>query len=303
MSSKMMFDIFKKGAEGDGHILTGMKQMDMAIYLGKRTIGPAQTYMAYWWRQSQRPILAPSEDICRAMMETEITITGKEINLPYRALYVHVPKSIGMKISNKINGELDADGVMACMVNEEMIFVVYGWPKVEGDIGNASFNRFVIPLDFDGDMESFLSRQDVRDKLDMLVGSGNGEDAIKWLRIVINSILYMESEGADVDSSPDLPDKKQARADRLTKRQREKYIEKHANPWSLVRIGHNLTIHEGIKKASGELRTRFIVRGHWRNQAHGPNRSLRKRKWIQPHWKGPEWAELMEGRVYQLETP
>lgn len=33
---------------------------------------------------------------------------------------------------------------------------------------------------------------------------------------------------------------------------------------------------------------RWLVRGHIRNQAHGPDRSLRKQKWIEPHWKGPE---------------
>jgi hypothetical protein len=34
----------------------------------------------------------------------------------------------------------------------------------------------------------------------------------------------------------------------------------------------------------------WIVRGHWRNQPHGPGRTERKRMWIQPYWKGPEDA-------------
>lgn len=36
---------------------------------------------------------------------------------------------------------------------------------------------------------------------------------------------------------------------------------------------------------------RFIVRGHWRNQAVGPGRAERRKTWIAPHWKGPEGAE------------
>lgn len=42
------------------------------------------------------------------------------------------------------------------------------------------------------------------------------------------------------------------------------------------------------------LRERFTVRGHWRNQAHGPERSLRKMKWIAPYWKGegPTFAHV-----------
>ncbi len=35
---------------------------------------------------------------------------------------------------------------------------------------------------------------------------------------------------------------------------------------------------------------RWIVRGHWRNQPHGPGSMLRKRIWIAPFWKGTEGA-------------
>lgn len=37
-----------------------------------------------------------------------------------------------------------------------------------------------------------------------------------------------------------------------------------------------------------EWRKRWLVRGHWRNQACGPGMTLRKRRWIDPYVKGPE---------------
>lgn len=40
--------------------------------------------------------------------------------------------------------------------------------------------------------------------------------------------------------------------------------------------------------ASRVYKVRWVVRGHWRMQACGPQRSLRKKRWIEPHWKGPE---------------
>lgn len=43
--------------------------------------------------------------------------------------------------------------------------------------------------------------------------------------------------------------------------------------------------------ASFSLRYRFLVRGHWRNQPHGPGRVDRRKTWIEPHWKGPDGAE------------
>jgi hypothetical protein len=41
------------------------------------------------------------------------------------------------------------------------------------------------------------------------------------------------------------------------------------------------------------LDKRFIVRGHWRNQACGEKRREHKRIWIHPYYKGPELAEII----------
>lgn len=43
----------------------------------------------------------------------------------------------------------------------------------------------------------------------------------------------------------------------------------------------------------GRLTVQFLVHGHWKNQAHGPHHSLRKRIWIQPFWKGDEQARVL----------
>lgn len=49
------------------------------------------------------------------------------------------------------------------------------------------------------------------------------------------------------------------------------------------------------------VRARFIVRGHWRNQAVGEGRKERKRIWIQAFWKGPQGAEAWQ-HVYVAES-
>lgn len=38
---------------------------------------------------------------------------------------------------------------------------------------------------------------------------------------------------------------------------------------------------------------RFIVSGHWRGQAYGPNHSERRRQWIAPFVKGPRDKPLV----------
>ncbi len=58
----------------------------------------------------------------------------------------------------------------------------------------------------------------------------------------------------------------------------------------------------GAKEIALQIKRRFIVRGHYRNQAHGPGRRHRKMIWIEPYWKGPEeGAKIMH--TYKPETP
>ncbi|MFG2676997.1 hypothetical protein [Streptomyces sp. NPDC048445] len=40
-------------------------------------------------------------------------------------------------------------------------------------------------------------------------------------------------------------------------------------------------------------RHRWVVSGHWRNQAHGPEQSLRRQTWVPAHMKGPDGAPLL----------
>ena len=49
----------------------------------------------------------------------------------------------------------------------------------------------------------------------------------------------------------------------------------------------------GDGEGDREYRHRWVVRGHWRQQAHGPGRSLRRTTWVQPHVKGPEGAPFL----------
>ena len=37
---------------------------------------------------------------------------------------------------------------------------------------------------------------------------------------------------------------------------------------------------------------RWLVRGHWRQQAYGPHHSLRRTQWIEPFWKGADDAPI-----------
>jgi len=46
-------------------------------------------------------------------------------------------------------------------------------------------------------------------------------------------------------------------------------------------------------KTGRTIDKRWVVRGHWTNQAYGKGHLLRKRIWILPYWKGPELSEIV----------
>ncbi|NUT34497.1 MAG: hypothetical protein HOV79_15615 [Hamadaea sp.] len=43
---------------------------------------------------------------------------------------------------------------------------------------------------------------------------------------------------------------------------------------------------------TAEHHHRWWIRGHWRNQAYGPARTLRRPQWIKPFLKGPDGAPI-----------
>lgn len=57
----------------------------------------------------------------------------------------------------------------------------------------------------------------------------------------------------------------------------------------------------GSREIALRIKHRHIVRGHYRDQPHGPGRSERKRIWIAPFWKGPEGGAALV-HTYRPET-
>lgn len=61
-----------------------------------------------------------------------------------------------------------------------------------------------------------------------------------------------------------------------------------------VKIDLREHLHAALTGRKGASPTvQFLVRGHWRQQAHGPGHKLRRAQWIEPFWKGPEEARVL----------
>lgn len=131
-------------------------------------------------------------------------------------------------------------------------------------------------------------------------------DGLLFYRIVLNAILYISSAQAELTAvlTPrrDMELKAQSIASPVKRRKVLKtaqqltslaYQEVGGSVRPIVIKQSGLS---GVGEYSGKRAKsmfRFMVRGHWRQQAHGPDRQERKLIWIQPFYKGEELADTI----------
>lgn len=137
-------------------------------------------------------------------------------------------------------------------------------------------------------------------------GQMGGEMVLRAIRFVTNLLVYINTTG-DYERAPlpqrwhKLREKERTLTGRKKRNAQRKRleIERVHRPYLVgakISIDPNLS---KIAKAHGQGNSQSpsvasYVRGHWRQQAHGPGRTLRKPLWIEPHWrnlkaeKGPE---------------
>ena len=107
-------------------------------------------------------------------------------------------------------------------------------------------------------------------------------------RVACNLALYIAAYG---------PGEKTAAPRAYTRGKKRRQGALPHNIWVLrskVKLGHQVIADAKRCLAARDgwrVKTRFTVRGHWRNQACGKGRKDRKRLWIHPHWKGPDDAQ------------
>lgn len=132
-------------------------------------------------------------------------------------------------------------------------------------------------------------------------------DGLGFYRIILNAILYLSSDGAELTAkrSPREEIETQARAI-LSAPKRRKTLQTAARYSRLdyhevgksvgaivVQPGHDNDERSAKIGIGPKPLVRFMVRGHWRQQPHGEGGLERKIIWILPHHKGPDMATLI----------
>lgn len=132
----------------------------------------------------------------------------------------------------------------------------------------------------------------------------------KALRIVKNLCSWLDATGGLEAQAKPLPPRVKKKGSNERKRSIENGVWPHV--WL---FGQNVKLRPELRRMASEfavveskdhavpgwkVRVQHMVRGHFKNQPHGEARALRKRKWVEPYWRGPEgaeaWAHIYEAK-------
>lgn len=108
------------------------------------------------------------------------------------------------------------------------------------------------------------------------------DGSFRWLCGLLRAVWALSAEPHICEAKPAKPDMAHPLPQRFDPEIRKvKMLVLREN---LHRPGESSDDDERVRR---EYSHRFIVRGFWRDQAYGPNHSLRRRQWIPPFVKGP----------------
>ena len=114
------------------------------------------------------------------------------------------------------------------------------------------------------------------------------DGSFRWLCGLLRVVWALSAEPHICEEKPAKPDMAHPLPQRFDPEIRKvKMLVLREN---LHRSGESADDDERVRR---EYSHRFIVRGFWRNQAYGPNHSLRRRQWVPPFVKGPSDKPLI----------
>lgn len=245
-------------------------------------------------------------DLAAGFLLTEPPPTEDELQLPFPCFFIKLPEGV---VPVFAHGRQDwAEGIwvhrFVSMHREEGNKTdFFRWSVVKGAL-SVWKDRFPKNLDDPTD-ESTFSRTMWGDPPIV------PEDQIttdKALRVIKNLVSWLDATGGLAEHPKPQPPPVKRKASHKRKEEREKGI------WPRVWLfGQNVKLQPELRRMAREValgqssdhavqgwkvRIKHVVRGHWKNQPHGEGRTQRKRKWIEPYWRGPEgaaaWAHLYE---------
>lgn len=233
-------------------------------------------------------------------------LTDKAI-LPYAALYLVVPPEAELTVPNDWSGEHMVEGIY---ITHDTIAGVPAWRLMVVGVPKANpfddaLFHFIMPLPPGVGLEDAIhaEHERLKSRLHLKVFTDGERKSVEMIpgffRWAMNVVFYATSADArkrEVWNHPDverLMGQVAKHPKGSHKRERAQKALKALNPKRRTYLGGGLTPLAPATtsgRPGSPLLVRTLVEGHWRNQAYGPQHSLRKLIWIEPFWRGDDDA-------------
>ncbi len=276
------------------------------------------------WRRYGYPTFNLTHSLAAALLLTDCSaVKGSEFRFPFPSFLITLPYP---KSPLVIDGAEGPGGVRWIMVNtmdcpqtkdaEKMDAWLSsgGWKKgsckevnplpltmvrlIENE-GVGVFERKPFPKD-DDTLESWLMASHPIEAVHHLeTTSLDNAAAMAGLRLVANLCLYLD---AQKQAGLDLPARGNPKRKKSHRRPRQSGP---VIPPAWV-LGTDIKLSPELRAAAAQsarpksqqrpewkLQSQHVVRGHWKMQRHGPQRSLRKKIRVEPYWRGPRLSEAV----------
>jgi len=176
--------------------------------------------------------------------------------------------------------------------------LMYGWIKYDDDIPETDYNAFLITVSPPGYIRSTIPFNTKTIRFEQSCGV----DDEQLGNLLTNILLYATSHPDKIERKEPIVSKKSKKG-----KKGKKLNEMIKNSQSIHYIGLPKSIQplitlKEVKKVEDDkkrkINKRFMVRGHWRNQAFGRGFKDRKLIPIFPFWKGE--GEIQNNRIHKL---
>jgi hypothetical protein len=296
-----------------GHRMSG-QQFFAAIQL---------PFTALFIYMSARRFGAPSVFELRDSLAEKLILTDadsvrpRDVRPPLPGFYIQMPPG-ALEMWNSVTGwhKVSLVGVAEGRANDGpregrlLLSLFWGEPNEKSTSAtddNAQVNFVSLPEGFDGSIEEYEATIDDdgmdsrRERRPFVRWQGVEfayEDGYKLLRkFVVNFCLYLSSPNPDIQPTggrqtwPEVVEKAEHARRAGSGARRQVTIGKNFSLWD---VGRQVTrIQRTLTKDD------ILVRGHFRQQAHGPGRALRKVIWIEPFVRRPTGGDV-EGHDYAV---
>lgn len=296
------------------------------------TLFPIWTYMSA--QQTGNPnVFAVRDSLVEKLLNTDIdNVRPEDVRLPFAGIYISMPfgeKLVTLRNQQTGHHEVSFIGVAEGQSEDggrALFCTLWGEPKPDGtspsddhiysfsfDLPDGSSETLKAVIDkSDEEQREELRQRQVpilieRDMAHVYDESFDFFEAVNLMRrLVVNFCLYVSSPHPDIEPiksgqsqwgttvrGEGRPKRTKVRVSRRRRSSRKKKVA--SATYEVWEVGRNV---EKLRRVS--VATDILVRGHFRRQAYGSGRKLRRVIWIEPHIRLPTDDGEVPGHEYEV---